>query len=576
VAAAAALAAGGVAPGPPAAAQFPEQRFAAYGTGSAASLQALRTGETEGLNLQVGFAGHSVNGVGLGAPIFNELDIAVQPALPGSHAYGRGSGLEAGVLTAVQGVPNPNQVVLAGLADAAAPPPSEVVVREVGPLSLGGVAAASLLRGRAQASYGGGECAVGRPLGYGEGEAGTVQLLGTPGPGGELVAPLVGLALPPAGPEPRRAARTRSVAYLLPNGDGTFGVVSETRQTLAPVSLLGGLLTVEVLGEWALRAVATGQPGGARIEYAPLGAGPSTPVVRVNGIELTLQQLVGSGGQELDLSPLAVVRVGAPPRAIRGTGDPAVSTDGTAASAAVDAVRITVLALAPLGLRSAEIRLGHMEAAAFSPAGGVACGLPVGKALDRTELRPGQEFEATIRIPSDPDAFTARFDCDLAAVTAQDVTRTTGGDPRVALLSASHGGIVEEGGRVTWPDLGGYRRGGPPIVVTVRGRVEPGSGAGTIEDVVTVTARLAGCQGGAAGQDVVAAAVAGGRVVGDATVAAAVQRPQIPATGRGDGALAMGLGLSGAALALRRLREAHAQRRPEPAQPQGGGVGRRP
>ena len=49
---------------------------------------------------------------------------------------------------------------------------------------------------------------------------------------------------------------TRSFTYLVNNGDGTFGVASETRMTFAPVTLLQtdanapAPIVVEVLGEW--------------------------------------------------------------------------------------------------------------------------------------------------------------------------------------------------------------------------------------------------------------------------------------------------------------------------------------
>ncbi|MDQ1497911.1 MAG: hypothetical protein QOI86_1251, partial [Actinomycetota bacterium] len=58
-----------------------------------------------------------------------------------------------------------------------------------------------------------------------------------------------------------------------------------------------------------------------------------------------------------------------------------------------------------------------------------------------------------------------------------------------------HGGVVS-GDSVTWPELGRYRPGGHPVVVTVTGRLEPGSARGILSDTVEVTASLDNCSGG--------------------------------------------------------------------------------
>ncbi|HEU4867909.1 MAG TPA: hypothetical protein VFV09_09290, partial [Actinomycetota bacterium] len=256
-----------------------DQAFSAYGTGTVVGLNVLRLGNVQVLNAQVGFAGQSMNSKGLGTAITNELGYVAQPSQPAKSAYGRGTGLEIGLLTPHPSNPDPNQILLAGLAQSSAPPINGPVVKQIGPINLGPILWANLLRGKAQTASDPSTCTVGKPVSFGQAEVARVDLLNTggTGPEGEFLAPLVSTSLP----EDRNVAQTRTFSYLIANGDGTFGVVSETHQQVAPINLLNGAITIELLGEWVLRTTATGKPGGAKVEYAPVGAGPQTPVLRV-------------------------------------------------------------------------------------------------------------------------------------------------------------------------------------------------------------------------------------------------------------------------------------------------------
>ena len=549
-----------------------DQAFAGYGSGAAISANVLQLGATQTLNVQQAAAGQSTNSQGLpDEGLFNELGYVVQPqGISDRNAFGRGTGAELGLVTPVPN-PDPNQILLAGLAEAAAPPNSGLVEKQIGPVKLGGVLYANLLRGRAQATFDPNVCVIGRPFSFGEGEAAGAQLLGAD-PGGELplLTPLVGAALPVDSVDPRNASRTRSVTYLLPNGDGTFAVVSETRQTIAPVSLIGGAVTLELLGEWALRAIATGKPGGAAVQYAPVGAGPTTPVatLTIGGtqvLELTTQDLFGPGGFDTEalLGALAAVldiKIGTPARALGsgpGGGPPALAADGTAAAASVDVASIQVLTL-PGVLSGADIRLGHMEAAAIAPPGGVQCNIPVSKEGEPDPVRVGQEFTITIRIPSDPSLFVELFGCDLVNISAVDVHTVESGNARFELISASHNGqISADGSTVTFTNVGTYTRGDPPIELTVRGRIPGNSGPGRLKDVVTVSASLANCTGTTGGDDIVGEAIGlltNTGVIGTFTLLGPeVSGGQLPSTGTNQAWPLIGGGtLLLAALAVRR------------------------
>lgn len=559
----------GTGPSPVGAQAVTDQVFAGYGSGATISLSALQLGQTQAVNVQAAAAGQSTFSQGLpGAGLFNELGYIVQPAGTPGNAFGRGTGLELGLLTPDPN-PDPNQILLSGLATANAPPSSGLIEREIGPISLGGLAYASLLKGSAQATFNPNFCPVGRPLSFGQGEATGLQLVGSENGGGPLNNPLVGSSLPVDSNDPRNVSRTRSFTYLIPNGDGTFGVVSETRQTIAPVSLLGGAITLELLGEWALRAIATGKPGpdGARVEYAPVGAGPTTPVVSltIGGLPtvITAQQLFGPGGFDTGpllgaLSGLVELTIGTPARQLGGNGPVTDAADGTAAAGAVDVVTLKVLNLPPL-LVGTNLAIGHMEAAASAPAGGVTCEIPVSKSATPNPVVAGNDFTVTIRIPSDSGLFTELFACDLVSIRVTDEHAIESGNPSFVLTSASDGGVIgADGSTVTWDNIGNYTPGDPPIELTVRGRIPGNSGDGVLRDTANVSASLGNCEGTGEGDEVVGSVI--NTLSNNATIGGSItligpnvsRSGVLAATGGDQGLLVLGGALLLGAVVLRR------------------------
>ncbi|MGH9188879.1 MAG: hypothetical protein ACRD0Q_02420 [Acidimicrobiales bacterium] len=542
-----------------------DQPFSASGTGTAVHVGALRLGTTEILNTEVAYSGGSANSKGLPGVINNEFGQTVQPAQPGKNSYGRGTGLELGVGTTLPSDVDRNALNLSERAEANAAPNLPMVTKEI-PIDLDPVAYASTARGQAQAIFDPTYCPVGRPLSFGLGYVENLELLNTTsgvrdangGFGGQLLGTSVSQG------NPRGASQSRTVTYLAPNGDGTFGVVSETRQTVAPITALGDLnngLIIEIAGEFGLKATATGKPGGSSVVYT------GNPVVTIKtvtlGVELqvlqlTLQQLLGNPGLNVNLAPVAEVSVGAPPRAIGSAPaapSPAVAAaNGTAASGAVDTVRLKVLNLP--GLMGLDLSLGHMEATANAPAGGVRCQIPVSKAASPDPVQVGQEVTFTIKIPSDAAFFSTLFNCDLVGIKATDTHESTTGGPRVILTSAEPGGRIV-GNQAIFDNLGSYRLGDPPIVLTIRGRIPSNSRSGVLRDTVDVTAALGNCRGGAAGEDIVrgGATFDGSAIVGRVTlVGPNVTGGDLAATGGTSLPLVLGGGLGLLALGLFRLR----------------------
>lgn len=478
---------------------LPIAQFSGYSTGTAVHVGALELGTTRLVNTEIAFSGANVNSGGLGAALSNEMKQAFQPlAKATDKSAGRGSGLEIGVATTVPNLTNANQINPGSLAQAFAPPSSGLVTKEFIPVNLDPIVTATLLRGQAQPIYNSGVCVLGQPISFGLGYAANARVINSEA-SSVLASNTVGNAV----------NESKSFTYLIPNGDGTYGLVTETHQILAPVTLFGGtalpLVTIELAGEWVLRSTATGKPGGAKVEYAPGGSPTSTTkviVVKLAGAEiasLTTQQLLSQQGLVVPIPGIGEIAIGEDPRAIAGdaASSPEIAANGTVAAAAADVVRITPLPLAELlGVDVADLRVGHMESRAMVPAGGIKCGIPVSKTGTPASVTAGQNEVVThiITIPSDVEAFKA-VACDIVNIKVTDVTTAEQG-VKFEIVSASRNGVIN-GGTVTWDNLGKYTPGDAPIVLTIQLKVLSGSAAGIITDTATASGALGNCKGNA-------------------------------------------------------------------------------
>jgi len=474
--------------------------FSGYSTGTAVHAGALESGTTRLVDSEIAFSGANVNSAGLGAALSNEMAQAYQAVAPtGGKSAGRGSGLEIGVATTVPDVTNANQINPGSTAQAFAPLSTDLLTKEFAPVALDPIVNATTLRGQAQAIYSNSVCVLGQPISSGLGYAANANLVNTGSPLASLLATNTGA---------NAVNQSKSFTYLIPNGDGTYGLVSETHQILAPITLvpgIGGLpatLSVEFAGEWVLRSTATGKPGGAKVDYAPGGDPTSTTkvlTIKVAGAVLqsfTTQEFLTQKGLPIVVPGVAEIVIGEPPRAIAGaTGSsPVTAADGTSTAAAVDVVRIKTLA----GLAGiTDLRVGHMESNAVVPAGGIQCGIPVKKTGTPASVVAGKDqiVNYTITVPADVDAFKA-IACDIVNIKVVDVTTAEPG-VKFNIVSASSGGVISGGDTVTWANLGKYTPGDAPIVLTVGLKVPSTSAAGKITDTATATAVLGNCKGNA-------------------------------------------------------------------------------
>jgi hypothetical protein len=528
------------------------QPFAAYGNANAVALNALALGATQIANTQVANSGGVVNSTGLTGTVNNQFGQAVQPPQPaGKNAYGRGSGVELGIATPVVQATDVNQLKLTQVAEANAAPPSPLVDK-VTNINLPPILTASTARGQAQATYDPEFCPIGRPLTYGSGYVENLQVLPTAGGG------LVGTSA-----TGNSVTQTRTVTYMVPNGDGTYGVVAESQAIIAPLSVAGTGITIDIAGPVGFRTTATGKPGDPRNGVAYTG----TPVITVRlGVvtllTLSLQDLLGAGGVNLPVGGLLTLRLGVPPVGLSGSGVPAVAADGTSASGSADTLRLQLLNLP--GISALDVGLGHFEGAVSVPAGGVTCTLPVSKVANPDPVAVGQDVVFTISIPSDPGLFNALFACDLVNIRAVDTVEVASGSVTFNIVGADHGGVVAPANRVTWENLGGYALGDPPIQLNMTVHISSASGNAVMRDIVDVSAALGNCRGRAAGDDLVlgsgqiqGAAITGRFVLNGPTIAGG----NLAATGGTSAPLVMGGFLVLGGLGLMRLRRTLIQRR---------------
>ena len=551
---------------PATAVPFNEADFNGYATGNLVFAKALSTGtgadEVAIANATEGFTGASVDSNGLGA-IHNEMNRLVVPAQAAKKTYGRGSGIELGL---VKGPDETNDLELQ-IAHAAAPPSNHEIADLLGPLSASPLAYASALRGEAEANWNSNAtCVLGKDLSNGLGYTADVELIetGTTNPTtGKFGAPLVATNAPT--PE-RAVAQTFSHTFLdvQQNKAGhpiglKFGLSSEVRETIAPVTLFKGTpnqITIEVGGEWILRSTAGGIPGSAHVTYGPGQVGAQVPLLRVldadnnllGALNLHDIPIFPPEGLEIEIPSVAVITIGEDPRQIGdydGTKQPIVAANGTSAAAAVDVVRVRLLDGA-LG----DIRIGHMETKAVVPVGGIDCGIPVNKTASPAGVSVNQNFTTTIKIDNP-------FGCDLTHVKVVDVVTTKGG-ARFEVVSTNPtantvpSGDHLESGEVVWNDIGSIPKGGTKsISVTFKAQNVNGEG-GEIIDVANVSAVLGNCEGEGNGNEIVGTS--------PPLHVPVVLKLKLPPTGVGTSTTAV-LGaltlLSLAVVSIRQLRRSH-------------------
>jgi uncharacterized repeat protein (TIGR01451 family) len=534
---------------------LPGNGYAAYGTASVIHTDLLQAGDQRIENLDAAFSAASVASAAI-PQTTNEMARIISPALAAGNAYGRGSGVEVGL---AMGKSDPNQIIPGSVAEAKAPPSTTLITKEVGPVAAPPVLGADLLRGQAQ-SKANSACTTGTDLSYGLGYAANLGLINS-GPGNTLSTA--------ADTPDRSVSQSRSHTFLVPQ-DGApnpirmFGLASETRETIAPVTFFKGQpqqFTLEFAGEWVLRSTADGKTG--KVFYGPGNVSPSTPLLHIldktgapmSGVpEITTQTLFGPNGLTISLpGGAANLTIGGPPRAIGGASTSKPTETATLAAGAVDVVSVQLLDGA--GARLADVRIGHMENATAVPAGGIQCGIGLVKTSDKEIVSPGDTFHWTINV-SNPN------DCVLTKLKVVDTITADNGIVWTVDSASPTADQLGNGG-VTWNDVGPLSPGQSKdlsIGLTVAGN----SGGGKFLDNAVATG-VCGPAAGTAGADAAVGVPLEAHVslnlpeVSLVKGAALLPR-ELPRTG-GVLAILPALALTGGGLALRRSKRRKPQTR---------------
>jgi len=315
--------------------------------------------------------------------------------------------------------------------------------------------------------------------------------------------------------------RNDSTEELDPNGAGALGLNSVATLNTAGITLFKGVpgaaITIKVINPLILDAFAGGVPGSSRVTYGSNdGAKDVLSITTAQGTQkLTAEQLLGTNGVTIDVDGLLKLQIG---------GQPTVNTsnDGTTTSAVADLVSVQVISLNPppsvssvggplgpllnpiltpvlnalnglttqldnaltkLGLaKGVDLRVGHFEANAQVPSGGIKCGIPVTKTSSKDPVNAGDKFTVTISARNP-------YDCTITGLRFSDRITATGGVTWTVNSASDHPDTLNHG-QVVWNNLGSLPPGGHKDV-TVTLTIGADSISGQMHDHAHVTGSCA-------------------------------------------------------------------------------------
>lgn len=434
---------------------LPTTGHAGYASGTVVHADAL-----EATGTAAAFSGAAFTSSAIGSTLTNEMSRIVSPALGANSSFGRGIGLELGE----------NQVVLAK-AEAKSPPTAPLVTDQIGPVNADPAAVATLVRGQAQSQAT--ACTSDVDLAYGLGFAADLGLLALAG--GEH---LVETAAPVQSMSHTRLVPQAPAAPVGPIAK--FGLLSETRQTIAPLTLFGGTgsaTTIDFAGEFVMKATADGRTGS--LVFEPGTVNGAAPVVRILDDvgslirQISTQEILAGLEAVIEVPGLAKITIGGKPRAIGGDDASTPAQTATYAAGAVDVVRVDFADGA-----LADLRVGHLEAAVAVPPGGIECGIGLVKKSSRETVKPGEEFNWTVTV-SNPNT------CVLSKVKVVDTISVPTGIV-YSIVSSDPKADLQTNSGLTWNDVGPIPAGGKKDLV-INMKVAPNSGPGRFTDDAVAT-----------------------------------------------------------------------------------------
>lgn len=215
------------------------------------------------------------------------------------------------------------------------------------------------------------------------------------------------------------------------SGGAHRSVVSEAAGTVGNISLMDGRFVLEVTGHSTLTATATGQSGGASVDYQPAAIAMTMPGRHIKSVPIT------RGGPPVSRT---VTRLGKTVTVTFQANNPSVSTPANGQSATGKASLLSVKVSAqPGGIEgSATMNLVPLEVIAIAPAGGVTC--PAAATGDPTSTDLETQAPPTSTAP-------AAVTTSTAAAASQSLAST--GGPTSLLIAL--GVLLIAGGAVLVP-----------------------------------------------------------------------------------------------------------------------------
>jgi len=331
-------------------------------------------------------------------------------------------------------------------------------------------------------------CVIGRELARGSASADDTKVTDTD-PSPNSTKPLLSLS---ADDPTRAVSQSTSLTRLvpIPGRPGRFGAVVETRQTIAPITFgLPGTdekFTIEVGGEWVMRATSDGTKGAVTFGAGQGREGDRALIRLIQGNtvldEVGINDAAGGSrsGIFVNGDPIGDIRIGGASRAILGQPESRPTELPTRVMAAADIVVVRLFE------PQAELRIGHMEVGLAVPAGGVPCpGIQMTKTSDPASVRPGDPFSWDIDV-ANPN------DCTLEKVKVTDTPTASGGVIWKALSSLPRA-LQQPDGSLVFDEFGPLET-GQTKTLKINAVVDSGSILGSI----TNRASASGDCGGAA------------------------------------------------------------------------------
>ena len=436
--------------------------------------------------------------------------LLLSKSIKGHNAYGHAAGVNANLGQGDNTIP---QIGLTK-AEAVSPPRGKPVSTDIVNVPLAPIATADVQPDVAAANTTSKTdfCVLGAPL-----SEGTATIANA-----EVLPVQQGLAIANAD----GTVRQDSTEELDPNGHGALGLGSFETLNTAGITLFKGVpgaqVKIKVLNPLILKAFAGGEPGTSKVSFG--SSDGKKDVLKItsggNSAVLTVEQLLGGKGATIPIVGqndkgktlhLLDIEIGGKPNV-------KLAQNGTMASAVADLIKVQVInkvgktkvkihgplkgilqpvldpvvsaldqivsqlqtAIEGLGLsKGVDLRIGHFEANAQVPVGGIHCGIPVTKSTNKDPVTAGEQFTVTI-------AASNPYDCVLKHVRIDDhITATSGVKWTVGATRPKADKVTNS--EVVWNDVGSIKP-GQHKAVQVDISIDADSAAGKMSDTAVASA----------------------------------------------------------------------------------------